>query len=80
MFSGEKKKYGLYLDGGLMERAKLEAERLGVSLNEYVSKALESFINNTSDRSAVEYIIFKVLEAPSVKEAIAKEINSTIKD
>lgn len=80
MLSGQKKKYSPYLDTGLMDEAAKRAESMGLSLNEYISLALVSFVEQTpaASQAVSKHWAEKILASEAIKEALEKELANLI--
>ncbi|HHW03260.1 MAG TPA: hypothetical protein GXX35_10725 [Thermoanaerobacterales bacterium] len=79
MLSGEKKKYSPYLDTGLMEEVTKKASSMGISVNEFISHALISFIESTPTETMIRHGVEKLLQSPKFKTIIIEELNKNIK-
>ena len=80
MLSGKKKKYSPYLDTGLMDEAAKRADSLGLSINEYISLALMSFMDRVpADNEFAKQWAEKIMASAAIKVALERELVNLIK-
>ncbi len=72
MLSGEKKKYSPYLDTGLMETVSQRAASMGISVNEYITQALISFMENNPSEVTIKHWIKRFLSSPDLELFLTK--------